>query len=60
MQGFSVAMKIGVTKKDLDESFGIHPTSAEELVGLDITKESGLPFEKETCWAWLAWEEKNF
>ena len=49
MQGFSVAMKIGVTKKDLDESFGIHPTSAEELVGLDITKESGLPFEKETC-----------
>ncbi len=32
MQGFAVAMKIGVTKTQLDSTIGIHPTSAEELV----------------------------
>jgi len=32
MQGFSVAMRMGVTKKQLDSTIGIHPTSAEEFV----------------------------
>lgn len=32
MQGFAVAVKMGATKKDLDDTVAIHPTSAEELV----------------------------
>jgi glutathione reductase (NADPH) len=29
MQGFGVAVKMGATKADLDETVAIHPTSAE-------------------------------
>jgi glutathione reductase (NADPH) len=32
MQGFAVAVKVGVTKKQLDSTVGIHPTAAEEFV----------------------------
>lgn len=32
LQGISVAMKMGVTKKQLDSTVGIHPSSAEEIV----------------------------
>jgi len=32
LQGFAVAMSMGATKKDLDDTIAIHPTSAEELV----------------------------
>ncbi|HED52130.1 MAG TPA: glutathione-disulfide reductase [Gammaproteobacteria bacterium] len=32
LQGFAVAIRMGATKKDLDETIAIHPTSAEELV----------------------------
>ncbi len=32
VQGFAVAVKAGVTKKQFDATVGIHPTSAEELV----------------------------
>lgn len=32
VQGFAVAMKAGATKAMFDETIGIHPTSAEELV----------------------------
>lgn len=32
LQGFAVALRMGATKKDLDETVAIHPTSAEELV----------------------------
>ena len=31
VQGFAVAMKSGMTKTELDETVGIHPSSAEEL-----------------------------
>lgn len=31
-QGFAVAMLKGITKDDLDNSVGIHPTLAEEFV----------------------------
>ena len=34
MQGIGVAMKMGATKADFDNTIGIHPTSAEELVTL--------------------------
>lgn len=32
LQGFAVAVRMGATKQDLDETVAIHPTSAEELV----------------------------
>ena len=32
MQGFAVAMKMGATKQDFDDTVAIHPTSSEELV----------------------------
>ncbi len=33
-------MKMGVTKKQLDSTVGIHPSSAEEIVTLrDVTRE---------------------
>ncbi len=32
LQGFAVAMLMGATKKDFDDTVAIHPTSAEELV----------------------------
>ena len=31
-QGFAVAVKMGVTKQQLDSVVGVHPSSAEELV----------------------------
>ena len=34
IQGFSVAVVKGLKKADLDETIGIHPTSAEEIVTL--------------------------
>jgi len=34
MQGFGVAVKMGATKEDFDNTVAIHPTSAEELVTL--------------------------
>ena len=32
VQGVAIAMKMGATKTDFDNTIGIHPTSAEELV----------------------------
>lgn len=32
LQGFSVALKMGATKADFDNSVAIHPTSSEEFV----------------------------
>ena len=34
LQGFAVAMKLGATKKDFDQTIAIHPTIAEEFVTL--------------------------
>lgn len=34
LQGFAVALKMGATKQDFDDTVAIHPTSAEELVTL--------------------------
>jgi len=34
LQGFAVAIKMGATKKDFDNTIAIHPSSAEELVTL--------------------------
>ena len=32
LQGFAVAIRMGATKRDFDETIAIHPTNAEELV----------------------------
>ena len=32
LQGFAVAVRMGATKKDFDDTVAIHPTSAEEFV----------------------------
>ncbi len=32
LQGFAVAIRMGATKRDLDDTVAIHPTAAEELV----------------------------
>jgi hypothetical protein len=34
LQGFALALKLGTTKQQLDSLVGIHPTSAEEVLGL--------------------------
>jgi glutathione reductase (NADPH) len=36
MQGFAVAVKMGATKADLDDTIAIHPISAEELVTMKV------------------------
>ncbi|MGH8286439.1 MAG: glutathione-disulfide reductase, partial [Steroidobacteraceae bacterium] len=32
LQGFAIAVRMGATKRDFDDTVAIHPTSAEELV----------------------------
>ncbi|MGA7966262.1 MAG: glutathione-disulfide reductase [Gammaproteobacteria bacterium] len=34
LQGFAVAIRMGATKRDFDETIAIHPTTAEEVVTL--------------------------
>lgn len=34
LQGFAVALRLGATKRDFDDTVAVHPTSAEELVTL--------------------------
>ncbi|XP_031574558.1 thioredoxin reductase 2, mitochondrial-like isoform X2 [Actinia tenebrosa] len=41
MQGFSTAMRCGLTGDQLLSTVGIHPTCAEEIVKIHITKRSG-------------------
>lgn len=40
-QGVSIAMNCGLIKSTLDSSIGIHPTIAEEMIGLDVTNDQG-------------------
>ena len=44
IQGLAVAMRAGCTKDDMDYTIGIHPTNAEQFVGLSLTtvKEEGV------------------
>ncbi|ODM97893.1 Thioredoxin reductase 1, cytoplasmic [Orchesella cincta] len=48
-QGFAVAIKLGATKNDFDSTIGIHPTTAETLTTLNITKSSGASSTKTGC-----------
>eukprot|EP00274_Cyanoptyche_gloeocystis_P006904 CAMPEP_0196654094 /NCGR_PEP_ID=MMETSP1086-20130531/3769_1 /TAXON_ID=77921 /ORGANISM="Cyanoptyche gloeocystis , Strain SAG4.97" /LENGTH=510 /DNA_ID=CAMNT_0041985653 /DNA_START=28 /DNA_END=1560 /DNA_ORIENTATION=+ len=48
-QGYSVAIKCGMTKEHLDATVGIHPTIAEEFTTMAITKRSGRDAKKTGC-----------
>ncbi|KAK2166511.1 hypothetical protein LSH36_38g02016 [Paralvinella palmiformis] len=49
MQGFAAAFRCGLTEETLFSTVGIHPTSAEEVVKLRITKRSGLDPTVTSC-----------
>jgi thioredoxin reductase (NADPH) len=49
LQGFAVALKAGCTRADFERTVGIHPTCAEELVSLTVTKRSGGDPHKRGC-----------
>jgi thioredoxin reductase (NADPH) len=49
MQGFGVAMRMGMTIRDLQSTVGIHPTSAESVVKLRTTKTSGEDVSQPGC-----------
>lgn len=49
MQGFSIAVRLGLKYEDLQETVGIHPTTAEELVGLTTTKREDPDAKNEGC-----------
>lgn len=48
-QGVAVAIKCGATKEDFDNTVGIHPTCAEDITLLEITKSSGAEATKSGC-----------
>ena len=48
-QGLGVGMKCGMTKEQLDSCVGVHPTIAEELIGLKYTKEKDGQVKKTSC-----------
>ena len=49
ISGFALAMKLGMKKKLLDDSLGIHPTVSEDFFNLDVTKRSGEEYRKTEC-----------
>ncbi|XP_078488103.1 thioredoxin reductase 1, cytoplasmic-like [Ciona intestinalis] len=49
MQGFAAAMKCGITKAQLDQTIGIHPTTAELFTTLNVTKRSGAAVDQSGC-----------
>lgn len=48
-QGLGIAFQCGLTKTQLDSCVGIHPTVAEECVGLEWTKEENPDATKSGC-----------
>lgn len=48
-QGIAIAIKCGATKEDFDNTVGIHPTCAEDVTLLEITKSSGVSAEASGC-----------
>lgn len=49
VQGFALALKAGATREHFEQTVAIHPTCAEELVTLSVTKRSGLDPRKKGC-----------
>jgi len=48
-QGIGIAMKCGATRTMVNSCVGIHPTVAEEMVGLEKTKEEDPDAKKTGC-----------
>lgn len=48
-QVLGIAMKCGMTKEQLDSCVGIHPTVAEDVIGLKFTKEKDGDVQKSGC-----------
>lgn len=48
-QGIGIAMKCGATKDQVDSCVGIHPTTAEDVIGLALTKEENPDAKKGGC-----------
>jgi len=48
-QGFGIALKMGATKANFDDLVGIHPTTAETLTTMEITKSSGVDASASGC-----------
>lgn len=44
-----MAVKMGATKKDFERTVGIHPTCAEEIVDLKVTKAEQPDAQKTGC-----------
>lgn len=49
MQGLAVAFRKGLHFSDLNDTVGIHPTTAEEFTVMTIRKSSGVSAEKKGC-----------
>jgi len=49
VQGFSIALRLGATKKDFEQLVGIHPTCAEVFTTLSVTRASGKSTEAGGC-----------
>jgi len=49
IQGFAVALRLGATIADLQDTVGIHPTIAEEFTLLKVTRRSGESAAKTAC-----------
>lgn len=48
-QGYALAVKIGITKEQWDNTVRIHPTCAEEMLSINVTKDSGESAAKSGC-----------
>ena len=55
LQGFAVAVRMGATKRDFDNTIAIHPTSAEELVTMSASEQAA---QLDTGNA-LAWQQAS-
>jgi pyruvate/2-oxoglutarate dehydrogenase complex dihydrolipoamide dehydrogenase (E3) component len=49
MQGYAVAMRMGLTYQMLTRTVGIHPTLAEEFTNIRFKKSAGENPDKEGC-----------
>jgi len=49
IQGFAVAVKAGLKWEDFTDTVGIHPTTAEEVVTLSVTKREQEDVTKTGC-----------
>lgn len=48
-QGFAIGLRLGATFETFEDLVGIHPTVAEEVTTLDVTKRSGESAERSGC-----------